>query len=40
MNPLPVFFTGAQAEVMKLDLITRDISRYQSYSPTVKTISP
>ncbi len=40
MSPLPYFFIGAQAAVMKLDLITRDISRYQSYFPTVKTISP
>lgn len=40
LSPLPDFFIGAQAAVMKIDLITRDISRYQSYFPTVKIISP
>jgi len=39
-TPLPDFFIGAQAAVMNLDLITRDVSRYQSYFPTVKLISP
>ena len=39
-TPLPDFFIGAQAAVQYLDLITRDISRYQSYFPTVKLISP
>ena len=37
---LPDFFIGAQAAVQNLDLITRDVSRYQSYFPTVKLISP
>jgi len=39
-TPLPDFFIGAQAAVQKLDLITRDVSRYQSYFPTVKLITP
>ena len=39
-TPLPDFFIGAQAAVMNLDLLTRDVSRYQSYFPTVKLISP
>ncbi len=39
-NPLPDFFIGAQAAVLNLDLLTRDISRYQSYFPTVKLIAP
>ena len=39
-NPLPDFFIGAQAAVMNLNLLTRDISRYQSYFPTVKLIAP
>jgi len=39
-TPLPDFFIGAQAAVMNLNLLTRDISRYQSYFPTVKLISP
>ena len=38
--PLPDFFIGAQAAVQNLDLITRDVFRYQSYFPTVKLISP
>jgi len=39
-TPLPDFFIGAQAAVMNLNLLTRDISRYQSYFPTVKIIAP
>ncbi len=39
-TPLPDFFIGAQAAVQNLDLITRDISKYQSYFPTVKLITP
>lgn len=39
-TPLPDFFIGAQAAVMNLDLLTRDVSRYKSYFTTVKLISP
>jgi len=39
-TPLPDFFIGAQAAVQNLDLITRDVSRYKSYFPTVKLIAP
>jgi len=39
-TPLPDFFIGAHAAVQNLDLITRDVSRYQSYFPTVKLITP
>jgi predicted nucleic acid-binding protein len=38
--PLPDFFIGAQAAVLNLDLLTRDVSRYQTYFPTVRLISP
>lgn len=38
--PLPDFFIGAQAAILNLDLLTRDVSRYQSYFPTVKLIAP
>ena len=38
--PLPDFFIGAQAAVLNLELLTRDVSRYQSYFPTVKLITP
>jgi predicted nucleic acid-binding protein len=39
-TPLPDFFIGAQAAVLNLNLLTRDVSRYQTYFPTVKLISP
>ena len=39
-SPLPDFYIGAQAAVFNLDLITRDVSRYQRYFPTVKLITP
>ena len=40
MKPLPDFYIGAQAAVLNLDLITRDVSRYRSYFPSVNLISP
>jgi predicted nucleic acid-binding protein len=40
INPLPDFFIGAQAAVFGLDLLTRDVSRYKTYYPTVKLIAP
>ena len=39
-SPLPDFYIGAQAAVLEMELITRDISRYRTYFPTVKLISP
>jgi predicted nucleic acid-binding protein len=39
-TPLPDFFIGAQAAVLNLNLLTRDVSRYQTYFPTVKLIAP
>jgi len=39
-TPLPDFFIGAQAAVLNLDLLTRDVSRYKTYFPTVKLITP
>ncbi len=39
-SPLPDFFIGAQASVLGMDLITRDVSRYRTYFPTVKLIHP
>jgi len=38
--PLPDFFIGAHAAVLGVPLITRDVSRYQSYFPTVPLICP
>jgi predicted nucleic acid-binding protein len=39
-TPLPDFFIGAQAAVLDLELLTRDVSRYQTYFPAVKLITP
>ena len=39
-SPLPDFFIGAHAAVLGIDLLTRDISRYQTYYPTVNLIHP
>ena len=39
-SPLPDFYIGAQAAVLDMDLITRDVSRYRTYFPSVRLISP
>lgn len=39
-SPLPDFYIGAQAAVLGLELITRDVARYQTYFPNVKLINP
>lgn len=39
-SPLPDFYVGAQAAVLGLELITRDVARYRKYFPTVKLITP
>ena len=39
-SPLPDFYIGAQAAVLKMDLITRNESRYRTYFPTVNLICP
>lgn len=37
---LPDFFIGAHAAVADLELLTRDVSRYHTYFPTVELVSP
>ena len=37
---LPDFFIGAHAAVAELALLTRDVSRYQTYFPSVRVTSP
>ena len=39
-TPLPDFYIGAQAAIFDLDLITRDETRYRTYFPKVRLISP
>jgi predicted nucleic acid-binding protein len=39
-SPLPDFFIGAHAAIAGLRLLTRDVSRYQTYFPTVELIAP
>jgi predicted nucleic acid-binding protein len=39
-SPLPDFYIGAQAAVLGLGLITRDMRRYGTYFPTVTLITP
>ena len=39
-SPLPDFYIGAQAAVLKFDLLTRDVNRYRTYFPTVNLIFP
>jgi predicted nucleic acid-binding protein len=38
--PLPDFYIGAHAATESLALLTRDISRYRTYFPTVQLIVP
>jgi predicted nucleic acid-binding protein len=37
---LPDFYIGAHAAVMQWPILTRDVSRYQNYYPTVPLITP
>ena len=39
-SPLPDFYIGAQAAIFDMDLITRDVTRYRTYFPTVRLFSP
>src|SRR5579872_4679052 len=39
-NALVDFFVGAQADVDRAALLTRDVERYQTYFPRVQIIAP
>jgi len=39
-SPLPDFYIGAHAAVAGFQLLTRDLTRYQMYFPTVEFIAP
>lgn len=39
-SPLPDFFIGAHAVALGVPILTRDITRYQTYFPSVALISP
>jgi len=39
-SPLPDFYIGAHAAILDIALITRDVSRYHTYFPSVRLISP
>lgn len=39
-SPLPDFYIGAHAAVQNWPLLTRDVSRYQTYFPSISLITP
>ena len=39
-SALPDFYIGAHAAIAGLDLLTRDVSRYRTYFPSVSLITP
>lgn len=39
-SPVPYFYIGAHAQTANLRLLTRDASRYRTYFPKVRLITP
>jgi predicted nucleic acid-binding protein len=39
-SAMPDFYIGAHAAIARLALLTRDVSRYRSYFPTVEILAP
>jgi len=39
-SPLPDFYIGAHAQAANMRLLTRDVSRYQTYFPALELIYP
>lgn len=39
-SPRPDFYIGAHAELARFVLVTRDVSRYRTYFPGLKLITP
>jgi predicted nucleic acid-binding protein len=39
-SPLPDFFIGAHAAALSVPILTRDVTRYQTYFPEVTLIAP
>ncbi len=39
-SPLPDFFIGAHASVSKFNLVTRDVSKFETYFPRVNLLTP
>jgi predicted nucleic acid-binding protein len=38
--PIPDFYIGAHAAIARFALLTRDVSRYRTYFPTVELLAP